>query len=242
MCSVAAGFVQSSAVVSEFQRYTGVDGGEGKGRKFVNLCCLVSRTTNKIWRLAEPNLKMMAVLNVTISDFLRFPSFYNSPHSFLPFSSSNSLSSSRFLSVPRFLAPRERDFILYPTGLENLCPWPFHYSSYTRSETTCSFGLSLFFSTSSFHPCTPLRSVLFIFSSPLCPPFGSSPVFHCSATSQYCNVKHNTLLSRRDAPPWRRKCAERRKRLKRGVIRLASPQRERERTHATRNEYTARVP
>jgi hypothetical protein len=64
--------------------------------------------------------------------------------------------------------------------------------------------LSLFFSTPFLPPRPPS---LFLYSPAHFVPFRSSLVFYCWATSQYCNVKHNTLPSRRNAPPWRRRRA-----------------------------------
>lgn len=147
----------------------------------------------------------MAVLNVTIPDFLQFPTGLRS-------------------AIPSLSLP-SNDFILYPVGLKNLCPWPFHYSSYTRSEILRVRFVCLSFSILLPSPHPAFVQCSFYILQPTLSPFGSS--FHRWTTSQYCNVRHNALLSKR--------CAERRKRLKKGAIRFA---REEEKHAARTNEYT----
>lgn len=161
----------------------------------------------------------MAVLNVTIPDFLQFSAS-------LRFAI---LSLSLLLSPSRLLP--SNDFILYPVGLENLCPWPFHYSSYTRSDILRVRFVCLSFSILSFSPPHLFSPTLFIFFSPLCPLSGPP-----SIAGRLRNiVMWGTIrCSRKDAPPWRRGCAERRKRLKKGAIRFA---REGEKHVVRSNEY-----
>lgn len=91
-------------------------------RKFPALF-LARRTKSGVW--PKPNLKTMAVLNVTDPDFLRFsvglrfaiPFLSPPPSLSVLLSHPLSLSSSFFSS-----SLSSNDFILYPAGLENLCP------------------------------------------------------------------------------------------------------------------------
>lgn len=132
---------------------------------------------------AEPNLKTMVVLNVTTTDFLWFPPIWHV--SFFP-----------SFFVPLFRSLRER----------------FHFIS-GKIREPLSLTISLFIlyalqdyiSVFLFSPrllCLRVRSALPFLYSPLCPL--SARTFHCWATSQYCNVKHNTLLSKRCAAVKRR--------------------------------------
>jgi len=130
----------------------------------------------------------MAVLNVTVLDFLR----RFMVRSVLSFSLPSSLSLSLFLSfILPFVLPlyfslsRVASAIssYIQRGLENLCPWPFHYSSYTRPEILRVRSVCLSF----FQPRPCLRVSLrsFYILQPTLSPFGP---LSSSIAERLCNI------------------------------------------------------